>query len=68
MHRSIGEWAVRDYRVYYLDDGGRVVRRETLRCESDDKALALLDAPRKEPVVELWDLGRLVKRLDGVDS
>jgi hypothetical protein len=62
------ERAVREYRVYYLAEGGRVVRRETLRCESDDKALALLEAPRNEPVVELWDLGRLVKRLDGEGS
>lgn len=56
---------MRDYRVYYLNESGRVVRRETIRCESDERALALLDAPRKEPIVELWDLGRLVKRLDG---
>jgi hypothetical protein len=68
MHHGLGSGRVRDYRVYYLDEGGRVVRRETLRCESDDKALALLEAPRKEPVVELWDLGRLVKRLDGEGS
>lgn len=68
MHRVLGSGRVRDYRVYYLDEGGRVVRRETLRCESDDKALALLEAPRKEPVAELWDLGRLVKRLDGEGS
>ena len=59
---------MRDYRVYYLDEGGRVVRRETLRCKSDDQALALLDTPRPEPVAELWDLGRLVKRLDGQGS
>jgi hypothetical protein len=54
--------------VYYLDEGGRVVRREALRCESDEQALAVLEAPRSEPVVELWDLGRLVKRLDGPGS
>ena len=59
---------MRDYRVYYLDEGGRVVRRETLRCESDEQALAVLEAPRSEPVVELWDLGRLVKRMDGAGS
>ena len=60
------EWAaVRDYRVYYLNENGRVVRRETIRCESDERALALLDKRREEPIVELWDLGRLVKRLDG---
>ncbi|MGE5565073.1 MAG: hypothetical protein ACM3YN_02795 [Parcubacteria group bacterium] len=55
---------MRDYRVYYLDENGRVVRRESLRCESDEQAVALLDGPRKEPVVELWDLGRLVRRID----
>lgn len=68
MGTRIGERALRDYRVYYLDEGGRVVRRETLRCESDEKALALLDAPRKEPVAELWELGRLVKRIEGARS
>lgn len=56
---------MRDYRVYYLDENGRVLRREALRCNSDEQAIALLDQPRPEPVVELWDLGRLVKRLDG---
>ena len=56
---------MRDYRVYYLDETGRVLRREVLRSESDEMAIALLDRPRPEPVVELWDLGRLVKRLDG---
>ena len=59
---------MRDYRVYYLDGGGRVVRRETIRCESDEKALVLLDAPRKEPTIELWELGRLVKRIEGARS
>ncbi|HEX6860050.1 MAG TPA: hypothetical protein VF138_07625 [Caulobacteraceae bacterium] len=56
---------MRDYRVYYLDENGKVVRREVLRCENDDRAIALLDQPRPEPVVELWDLGRLVTRMDG---
>jgi hypothetical protein len=63
-----GSGRVRDYRVYYLDEDGRVVRREALRCESDEQALAVLEAPRPEPVVELWDLGRLVKRMDGAGS
>ena len=55
---------MRDYRVYYLDENGRVLRREVLRSENDERAIALLDRPREEPVVELWDLGRLVKRID----
>lgn len=59
-----GVAGVRDYRVYYIDESGRVVRREVLRCENDERAVALLEQPRGEPVVELWDLGRLVTRID----
>ena len=55
---------MRDYRAYYLDENGRVVRRETMRCETDEHALALLDQPREEAAVELWDLGRLVTRVE----
>lgn len=56
---------MRDYRVYYLDAGGRVFRRETVRCENDDWALVRLERPRPNGSVELWELGRLVKRIDG---
>ena len=51
---------VRDYRVYYLDHTGRIIRREPLRAENDERAIALLDGPRQEPGVELWEQGRLV--------
>ena len=57
---------MRDYRVYHLDANGRVVRREALRCATDELALARLDPPRRYAAVELWELGRLVKRLEGV--
>lgn len=56
--------ALRDYRVYYLDAGGRVIRREALRSESDERAVAMLEKPGSG-VVELWELGRLVIRLEG---
>jgi hypothetical protein len=56
---------VRDYRVYYLDENGRVLRREVLRSENDERAMAMIEKPRAEAAVELWDLGRLVKRFDG---
>ena len=55
---------MRDYRVYYLDGRGRVFRREALRCANDELALARLDPPRAAGSVELWELGRLVKRLE----
>ena len=57
---------MRDYRVYYLDANGRIFRRESIRCPNDDHALARLDPPRPKDTVELWELGRLVKRLEGV--
>lgn len=57
---------MRDYRVYYLDANGRVFRREAIRCASDELALARLDPPRSSGAVELWELGRLVKRLESV--
>ena len=56
---------MRDYRVYYLDANGRVLRREVLRAENDERAVAMIDGPHPEAAVELWDLGRLVKRIDG---
>lgn len=56
---------MRDYRVYYLDANGRVLRREVLRAENDARAIALVSQPHTEAAVELWDLGRLVKRIDG---
>lgn len=55
---------MRDYRVYYLDARGRVFRREAIRCANDELALSRLDPPRAQGAVELWELGRLVKRLD----
>lgn len=60
----MGKAPLRDYRVYYLDARGRVFRREAMRCATDELALARLDPPRSEGAVELWELGRLVKRLD----
>ena len=65
MCRGEAGVGVRDYRVYYLDDSGRVLRREVLRAENDERAIAMLDQPRPEQIVELWDLGRLVKRIGG---
>lgn len=57
---------MRDYRIYYLDVNGRIVRREAIRSDTDEHALARLDPPRQNAAVELWELGRLVKRLEGV--
>jgi hypothetical protein len=54
---------LRDYRVYYLDANGRVLRREALLSESDERAIALLEQSRSHPVIELWELGRFVKRI-----
>jgi hypothetical protein len=59
-----GSGRLRDYRVYYLDANGRVFRRESIRCANDELALARLDRPRANAAVELWELGRLVKRLE----
>ena len=60
---------MRDYRVYYLDANGRVFRRETIRCADDAQALARLDPPQSvAATVELWDLGRLVKRQEAVSK
>ena len=56
---------MRDYRVYYLDANGRVFRRETVRCESDERALVRLEPPGRDGAVELWEFGRLVRRLEG---
>lgn len=56
---------MRDYRIYYVDRGGRITRREALRAENDERAIARLDHRREEPGVELWEQGRLVLKTSG---
>ena len=51
---------MRDYRIYYLDRTGRITRREPLRAENDERAIALLEDARQEHAIELWEQGRLV--------
>jgi hypothetical protein len=55
---------MRDYRVYGLDDAGRIKGAEILACRDDaaavDRGTELLAL---YPKVEVWELARLVREL-----
>lgn len=53
-----------EYKVYYLDDTGRIARGpECIDAESDDEALALIRARKLSVSCEVWDQDRLVGRI-----
>jgi hypothetical protein len=56
---------VKNYRVYFAQEGGRLELGESFVCASDEEALARARQARPPPgcVVELWEGGRLVARL-----
>lgn len=52
------------YRIYLMNEAGRVRQRVDLGERSDDDAaIAELWSLRLAPPLELWDRGRLVARL-----
>jgi hypothetical protein len=52
------------YRLYFLNDAGRLIRRESISAGSNEEAIAIVDwSPLQAPVMELWIGGELVKRL-----
>jgi hypothetical protein len=53
-----------EYKVYYLDDTGRIARGpEGIDAKSDDEALALIQARKLSVGCEVWDQDRLVGRV-----
>ena len=49
------------YRIYFVDDDGRLEPDESIYCKADAEAVRRLSAPdRAEIRAELWQGGRLV--------
>jgi hypothetical protein len=51
---------VGDYRLFFLDDAGHIVRALALQCTDDAEATAWAEALGADQAVELWQLGRRV--------
>ena len=64
-HRGLG---LTSYRVYFLNDHGRIVRALDLACDTDEEARAKAQALADSQTVELWDrarqLGRFTPKVD----
>lgn len=51
------------YRLYFLDERGRIVRPLDLECDTDQQALTLAREHRRQHGMELWQGTRLVGRI-----
>jgi hypothetical protein len=51
------------YRLYFLDDNGRIRDAAEFECDSDDEALAQADARCDGRAMELWSGVRVVRRI-----
>lgn len=51
------------YRLYFLDDRGRIRRPVNLECECDEEAIALANEHPHDHGMELWQGARLVRRI-----
>lgn len=52
---------MRDYRLYKIDNAGRIVSAPAiLHCEDDDTALVTAQQYLDECAIEIWDAGRRV--------
>lgn len=54
----------RNYRVYCHDGVNKVVSAEWVDAQTDDEAIALVQARYSEYDCELWDGRRLVAKID----
>lgn len=53
-----------NYRVYFLNGQGRIVRAVDLPCESDEEARSKAQALAENQVVELWERARQLGRFE----
>jgi hypothetical protein len=51
------------YRLYFLDGAGHIQTARELEAPSDEAALEQCETLTHGEIVELWNLGRLVRRL-----
>ena len=52
-----------EYRLYFPDETGQFVRKVALDCPIDAAAIAKAEEHRQGRAVELWNRGRLVKKI-----
>jgi hypothetical protein len=55
---------VADYRLYFLDGKGRIVRVVPFSAQSDKAAIERAASERGGATIELWERGRLIKVFD----
>lgn len=49
-----------DYRLYWLDDEGKIASAEWIEAKSDDEAVIIVRARRLHQRCEIWNLQRQV--------
>ncbi|MDO9486749.1 MAG: hypothetical protein Q7J32_00105 [Sphingomonadaceae bacterium] len=57
-----------EYRLYFLNEGDRIIRAEDLDCADDDAAVAAALALDHAAVVEIWNRQRLVTRVKPLEA
>ena len=56
------------YRVYYLDDTGKIAEAERIEAPSDDDALVMMRAKKLAVEVEIWKHNQLLCRVPSADA
>jgi hypothetical protein len=57
-----------DYRLYFQDHNGHIVRALEMVCADDNEAIARVEEVADGQSVELWQLDRWVFAKDGHDK
>lgn len=56
------------YRVYYLDDAGRIAEADWLEAPSDHAAVTMLRAKKLSVEAEIWKRGQFLCRVPSAKS
>jgi hypothetical protein len=51
------------YRIYFLDENGRIRDAAELECKDDQEAVQLADARHDGRAMELWSGARIVQKM-----
>lgn len=51
------------YRIYYLDEGGKIAEAEWIEAASDDDALVMMRAKKLSVGIEIWKHNQLLYRV-----
>lgn len=57
-----GGLAVKDYKLYVLEQPGRIDHVVALGCEDDEKAIRMADSRADGRPMELWDGPRMIRK------